>query len=150
MDNILSYDTCNPCPFGGGPLFLRGRQCSFMGLFCVFCDMVINEHRCVQAQILVASIVNVGVGAQVRLSLLIFIFKLFQASQAIWWESLAVASSRKQLLAVNLNLAGSCWQQNSGGNSLVSPHPEQRSFPLHGFWKRNLNLGCLPWYLLST
>ena len=36
--------------------------------------MVINEHRCVQAQILVASIVDVGVGAQVRLSLLIFIF----------------------------------------------------------------------------
>ena len=60
--------------------------------------MVINEHRCVQAQILVASIVNVGVGAQVRLSLLIFILKLFQASQARWWESLAVASSRKQCL----------------------------------------------------
>ena len=77
--------------------------------------MVINEHRCVQAQILVASIVNVGVGAQVRLSLLIFILNLFQASQAIWWESLAVASSRKQLLAVNLNLAGSAGRKIRGG-----------------------------------
>ena len=59
-----------------------------------------------QAQILVASIVDVGVGAQVRLSLLIFISGDVPGFPCN-------GGSRRQVLAVNL--AGSRWQQIRGG-----------------------------------
>ena len=64
-----------------------------------------------QAQILVASIVDVGVGAQVRLSLLIFISGDVPGFPCN-------GGSRRQVLAVNL--AGSRWQQIRGGTVLVS------------------------------
>ena len=59
-----------------------------------------------QAQILVASIVDVGVGAQVRLSLLISISGDVPGFPGN-------GGSRTQLLA--MNLAGSRWQQFRGG-----------------------------------